>query len=141
MTPSLRKIGEVGDEKFINLVERHPLVRLTADRLGYQLCVAEGTPGIPSSIGSFIHLGVADLGLPLALVGLLGETGEPGQSGQSSRTVRVRGAPALRPGPGVTATTVGATRVLLVVGLVSGPPVLGIDWVLVLVLVLARPTC
>ena len=92
MTPSLRKVGEVGDEKFVDLVERHPLVRLAADGLRYQLCVAEGTPGILSSIGSVIRLGVATL---VAVARLLGETGEPAQPVQPAGTVRVPGAPGL----------------------------------------------
>ena len=97
MTPSLRKVREVGDEKFVDLVERHPLVRLAADGLRYQLCIAEGTPGILSSIGSVIRLGVATLGLPLglAVARLLGKTREPAQPVQPAGTVRVPGAPGL----------------------------------------------
>ena len=89
MTPSLSKVWEVGDEKFIDLVQRHPLVGLTEDGLRDQLCVAKGPPGVPSSIRNVIHLDVGPLG-PLSLPRLLDETGQ-------SRTGAVTRAPGLRP--------------------------------------------
>ena len=89
MTPPLRKVGEVGDEKFIDLVQRHPLVWLTEDGLRDQLCVAIGPPGVLSSIRSFLHLDVCPLS-PLGSLSLLGETGQ-------SRTGAVTRAPGLRP--------------------------------------------
>lgn len=92
MTPPLRKVGKVGDEKFIDLVQRHPLVGLTEDGLRDQLCVAIGPPGVLSSIRSFLHLDVGSssfLSLP-NLPRLLGETGQ-------ARTGAITRAPGLRP--------------------------------------------
>ena len=86
MTPPLRKVGEVGDEKFIDLTQRHPLVGLAADRLRDQLRVAERAPGVASAIRNFIHLEVG----PLRPLSLLGETGQ-------ARTGAVSGAPGLGP--------------------------------------------
>lgn len=87
MTSPLRKVGEVGDEKFIDLVQCHSLVGVTEDRLRDQLCVAEGPPRVPSSIRNFVHLDVGPLS-PVSLPRLLGETGQ-------SWTGAVRGTPGL----------------------------------------------